>query len=361
MLLLLWGVVFYDIRGKESKWYLAFIFIYLTLFIGLRFKVGGDTYNYLSFFYNCPTIKDWSIVNTALFEPGFSLFCSIIKTFTENEYIFQIIHVLIINFLLFRVICRYTGYYYTTLLFSYLLFYLIFTTEIMREAISILIFLNSYHLIEEKRYFKYYICVFIAMTFHIGAIFLVIIPFFYKLRLDYKFFIYYLAALVLCLMLNKILIQVSQIEIFEKLDRYTSHTNVGYFWAGSRFIYLSLLPILILSYFKHIKVNIYFQNMICLMALISVLIWANPIVFARFANYFLPFYAIQLANLFIPVFRQNKCPQRKPISVVFIFLILLTYSSYYLHGQHYKRWVPYHAIFNEVEEAEREKFVEGNE
>lgn len=356
-LLLGMGILMEDMLDKKSNglWYTTFI--YLTLLIGFRYKVGGDTYNYMYFYEYSPDIYDWEIFNYALFEPGFTFLAAIVKTFSESFYTFQVVHVLILNIFLFKYINRETPYRFTALFLSVYFFYFIFSTEVLREAFSILIFLYSYHYIEEKKYIRYIIMVLIALLFHTGAVFLFCIPFCKKINIRNTLVII-LFFVPFALIFSAKLFQILEAyPLFEKVARYSDIDNVGYFWMGSRLIYYGFLPLTILYYFKtQEEKEVKNEYLICTMAIISMGIIINPIIFARFVNYFLPIYTVQLANLFVPKLREPNSISRIVVSLLFC-MVLLTYTPHYWHGAYYKIWVPYHSIVDEVEEAERMDFV----
>ena len=78
-------------KNGIALWF--FVFISLVLIIGLRYKVGGDTYNYMNYFAWSPELTYWEPFDASGFEPGFSLLTSAIKTISNDNIFFTNIHV----------------------------------------------------------------------------------------------------------------------------------------------------------------------------------------------------------------------------------------------------------------------------
>ena len=112
----------------------------LVLIIGLRFKVGGDTINYMGDYEWRPKLSDWELNILDPYQPGYTILCSIGKTISDEFYVFQIIHAIIINSLLIIFLQKSSKYPFSSLLAIFLCCYLYFSTEILREVIAVLIF-----------------------------------------------------------------------------------------------------------------------------------------------------------------------------------------------------------------------------
>lgn len=159
--------------------------------------------------------------------------------------------------------------------------------------------------------------------------------------------------------------------IFQKLLRYFEYGNVGYAWAGLRFIYFSILPMFTLYLAKNkFKIKVQFENIICLQILMGVGLWFIPIVFQRLINYTIVFYLVSLAHitgtcLRNPQYRNSLSKSarkyRSQLVSILLFLTILAHSTYYIHLNFYERYIPYHSIFDPIDVPEREKYVAGQD
>ena len=141
LFLLIIGFKVYDRPYTQKKgiglW--IFVLICLVLIIGLRYKVGGDTYNYMNYFGLSPELNYWEPFDTFGFEPGFSLLTSAIKTISDNLYVYQTIIAFLLTFMLMIFIRRNTPYKFLALLLIYISMFLYFSTEVIRESLAIMI------------------------------------------------------------------------------------------------------------------------------------------------------------------------------------------------------------------------------
>lgn len=373
LFLLIIGCVAYDKPDKRNKGIGLWIILYmaLVLIFGLRYKVGGDTYNYMTFFLWSPNLESWQPINTALFEPGFTLFTSAIKSFTDNIYIYQTIISALMTFLLMSFVSKNTDYKFLAMLFVFVAMYFYFSTEIIRESLAVGLLLTAYPLLEKRKYFSYYTVCFLILSFHFSGAICMLLPFFRHLKFDKKFALLLLGFIMMGTLLSVIMERMAGFFIFQKLLRYAEHNHVGYAWCGFRFLYFSLLPMIALYICKntfHLKMK--YENLICLQILMGFGLWFVPIVFQRLINYTIIFYLVALAKIIGTVVRDKKYRSHLSVNIrssrtllanVFLILTLVAHSSYYIHLHFYDRYIPYHSIMDPIEESIREKYVAGQE
>ena len=95
----------YDFPKRKTKDFVLWGLLYFVLvsIIGLRYKVGGDTYNYMAYFEYAPELSFWTPIDVSGFEPGFTLFSSLIKTYFDDIYVYQSIISAIMTFFLLSI------------------------------------------------------------------------------------------------------------------------------------------------------------------------------------------------------------------------------------------------------------------
>jgi hypothetical protein len=353
-------------RDKSMLWYV--IFLYLTLLIGLRYKVGGDTYNYMAFYEYCPNIKAWSLISSTMFEPGFTFLSACIKSFTDNIYVFQTIIIILFNILLFTFIKKHTQYKYLCFLFVYIANYMYFATEILRESLAVGIFIHAYSEYLNGHRFKYYTMITLAMLFHFGAAFCYLIPLFSRLKFNSNLLVLVFFAFFGLFLIHPILNSLSHIYIFSKILRYSEHGYVGYLWVMLRILYFAILPSIIL-YICKFKYNIKFkyESLICLQILLSLGLFFVPILFQRLINYTIIPYLVALSEglgILLTKKQNISLYAKKARAIMASFFVILTiafHSTYYVHLDFYQCWYPYHSMFDPVEVYSRSRFIAGQE
>lgn len=371
ILLCVLGMLVYDAPAKKTKGWTLWILLFLTLvsIFGLRYKVGGDTYNYMHFFSLSPDIYDWQPISISQFEPGFTYFSAIIKTFTDDIYVYQTILTFMMTSMLMWFVAKNTEYKFMAMLVIFISMYIYFSTEIIRESLALSFFLVSYHFWEKKKIIIFILIVLLLSTLHISALFCLVLPLANKMRLNFKFFIMLFAFILGSIALFPIIKMLSEYYIFEKLLRYDEHLYVGYAWVGFRFIYFSVLPLYCLNFFhKRFGIPCKYEGIILLQIILGVGLWIIPVIFQRLINYTIIFYLVSLAEMLGTVLRdskwslshRNSISFQKAIARTMLVLTILAHSSFYIHLGFWERYIPYHSVFDPINEPGREKFVAGN-
>lgn len=360
-----------DDKKKQSRFLWALVYVTLVAIMGLRYKVGGDTYNYMTYFSWAPELQYWQPFDISGFEPGFSLLTSAVKTYTDDIYIYQTIISLIMTFMLMFFVSRNTTYRFLAMLFIFVAMYLYFSTEVIRESLAVGGLLMAYPLLRDRKYLPYFAICLLLITLHSSAALCFLLPLFRNLKLNSRFFVYVLGFIIFGFVMAPLMQRLSDYFIFQKLLRYNRQAYVGYAWCGLRFIYFSLLPFLTLYWCKHkFHLSIKFENIICLQILFGIGLWFVPIVFQRFMNYTIIFYLVALADVIGTVTRDPwyrgqltiaARQGRGQLAKILLVLTIMAHSSYYIHLNFYEIYIPYHSIFDPIEEPMREKYVAGQD
>ena len=160
-----------------KKYFCIIVFLLFTIFQGLRaIDVGSDTEKYVKF-YNLS--KNFSLLDILLcknwvIEPGYGLLMKLLSTFNIPSQAFLIIVSAVIN-------GGFTYFIYkeskdpliSTIIFMGAEFFTLSFTA-LRQMIAVIIILNSFKYIKQKKLFKFICMVLLASTFHKTA--LIFIP-----------------------------------------------------------------------------------------------------------------------------------------------------------------------------------------
>lgn len=241
----------YDILGHKCGsrycyWVSCFI---LIIFSGIRYRVGGDTLGYFDSYKDFPTFQEFANTDfsTLPYEFLFYVFPACAKLISPEFYVFQFLHAIIINTIIFWFIKKHTPYKFITITLYFILIYLYFNMEIMRESLSICVFLLATDSLLNKKFFKYYILSLIAFAIHVSAFILFIVPILYLIcTKSLKYCIFIAIGFVLiyqCVLINSSnLIGILPLHMLTKLIKYA---NVGA-WLTFGAIFLSCVRIFIL-------------------------------------------------------------------------------------------------------------------
>ena len=159
-------------KSKKNRDYLiAMCLTLMAIVSGTRLCGGLDFPTYEGHYYALATFPD--VLNplnvNQNYEIGYTYIASFFKTLGISFYGFCLIHATFFFFCLWKGISRYTHHFgIVILVFLYKLFF--YNTMIsMRQSITIALFFVILPLIENKKFIKYYICVFFISKIHNGA------------------------------------------------------------------------------------------------------------------------------------------------------------------------------------------------
>ena len=156
---------------KRSHLEIACITIFL-FFFGLRGFVFYDWLGYYPNFYAVPDITDFSTADLTRWysEPGLVLLMSLCKTLFPNYHFFVFVCTTINLILLLRFFRRYSD----NLPLGFVLFLcfngIVISTDLMRNSISLLLYINSLEYIEERRPIPFFAINLLGLIFHKTAL-----------------------------------------------------------------------------------------------------------------------------------------------------------------------------------------------
>lgn len=365
----------FSVSGKTGAnfWYYFTLVVFIAL-AGFRYKVGGDTLAYMEYFKDIPFIWQLKKFNfsQAQYEPLWIIFSSLSKSIINDFAFFQVLHAAFINIVIFRFIKQNTVYRFTAILIYYLFFYAFFDLEIMRESISVCIFLLGYPYLKQKKWLKFYLFAVLAVLFHASAIILCIFPFTRNVKFKPLPIILLVSIFVLITFIPDAFKTLLTFFIFdERLSaHFTTYSNMK---LNSHGLFLMLLIYVMFPLFsmylmknkptqKPVFHELYFTYFF--LAIVS----AGFSGFARFIDYLTPMMAIYFAVLLNKIYRDRYFTAFKRIAVVGLMVIAFlpklnyyfTDTSYIAYGtRQYNRWYPYSSIFDKKENYKREELYYG--
>lgn len=182
LLLMLAGVYAYDYRGYRLSYNVAYwaFWVVLVVVAGLRYRIGTDSIVYENFYEEVPSFAE--LFNFKFdkfrFEPGFIVFASITRSFSNDFMWLQFLHAFVVNLVIFWFISKYTTHRFLCLTFYFIILYLNLNTQVMREALAVCCFLLAWPSFRDGKWWFYYPIILLATTFHTSALFLMLIPLF---------------------------------------------------------------------------------------------------------------------------------------------------------------------------------------
>ena len=166
---------------SKNKLFLNVSFIELFVILILREPVS-DMITYVDMFHYTDTLSFSEIIGPRYFEDGYMIFTKIITFLTTNERFFIVITSFIILFGQYMFIKKYSSNY---LISMYIFIGLNFFDNdyiLIRQGIALAILMFSIRYIEDKKLFKFIMCIVVATLFHQSALIFVLLYFISKIK-----------------------------------------------------------------------------------------------------------------------------------------------------------------------------------
>ncbi len=308
------------LESKLKRKLYYFCFMVFWLLSGLRYETGVDWPGYTLFFKN--SLSPMEAVNSYFsgnfeFELGYTLLNAFVRLFTDNvQWLFLLVS-FITSFLLFVSLPKYSNKLFLSLLTYFSIFYFVLDMSGIRQCIALNIFLYSIQFIINGRFGRYVLLILIAASFHTSA--LILIPFYFILKVNFKSYILLFVSLVgmlisllkiswISIVLEKIIGAFFVAAITGKLYGYGNREDVRSFGFGFVLnILILLFLILKRKSFKDQKLFNVFLNMYVVGLFFYYFTWELTEMSSRFRLYFVisnlvifPF----IVDLYKPMFKK---------------------------------------------------------
>jgi len=324
-------IIIYD------KYKFIFFSIIIIYFIGFRGFIYSDWISYYNAYIDTPTLFDKSKINKYFdsynWEKGFLIYQIIIKTFTNNYFLFQSISFIIDYLILYIFFKRYIPDY---ILLGFI-FYIIFSglglsINLLRNSKSIMLFLLSIKYCYNKNILKYMIINIIGVFFHISSLLYIPLYFILNIRISkYLIFILYVIGNMIFLlqlnwMKNILFFIVSKINIqrltlitniYLNSKEYSAGFGITIGYLERQFTFLLVYIFVYKNIINQKRFNI-FINLFYIYSFIYLYFSEITIVLQRLPALFICSYWILYPNIYKNISKNNK----------YLFLLFLIIYSF---------------------------------
>jgi len=389
ILLLLFLIYKYD-YCQEKKDRLLWYYIVLVIFIfvaGLRYRLGVDSIRYESNYPSLPSLSELANYDfsSSRFAPGYIVFAAIARSFSSEFVALQLIHAIFVNCVIFWFIKKYTSRIFFAVALYFVMLYINFMCEVMREACAVSAFLLGFPYFVKKKWVKYYIFAFFSFSFHPSAFVTFALPLltlpgirsFFTIGKRTIFIL--IGAYIVGVIINVAffdyinLIEIASVQ--ESAAMYANDSLAGQVLNINGIISTAILyliyPILAVMFIRRRKNYEYADTptfraielmvSICLIAAV----FSIPIaLFYRYNNYFYPFAIIAMSNfVFQPIIINRRRIRIRYVAWLLIFFPLFLFKFYGFYRpipgssnlRDGMRYYPYSSVINKDKDGDREK------
>lgn len=167
------------------------------IFFGFRGFILSDWIVYYPFFFSCSfdDLTEYTIGSMSTFEPGFTLLTLICKSIFEDFHFYVFVCTLIDTVLLLNFFRKRVDNIPMVLMIYIVFEGLVLSTNLMRNSIAILIFLNALDYLEKRQPLQYFTLCTVAVMFHMSVF--IFFPLYFFFHKTYSKWIY-LAIFIAC-------------------------------------------------------------------------------------------------------------------------------------------------------------------
>lgn len=329
---------------------LTILCAYVIILMGLRYRVGIDTINYLSGYY--PKIgqdyfKSFDIL-TNIREPGYYFVCYLCSFISDQFWVVQLLCASITNFCIFLFLYRNCTNPFIGIAVYFFLYFFYFTAEIMRESAAIGIFLLNYQNLKEGKWVRYYLFTFFSIFFHYSALITWLFPLVKFLKVNALYFIIIGLMLAVTPLVEDFISVIQVASLTTRLDAHLdSAESLNMNWRIAQVIQTVVPSIVVLWICRRKNNSIEIRPFVLLHIIFCAGAFAIPIIFSRFQNYTSLFVVAYIANMY-------ALPKIRAIMKrIFSTVLISSQIIYYAHT--YMQWIPYKSIFSMEKVEKREQ------
>lgn len=365
LIVLLIGTYKYDlnkqVKGKET--YFAFSCFMLCVVSAIKYRVGSDIPVYMEEYEYVPELNNISInylFNTFNRQFGWQFFMSFCKTVTNSFLLPQALVAIFVNYAIFRFIKRYSVNIFLGLLLYFLLIYIQFNFETLRQSVSIAFFIVSIKYYRDNNWKLFFLLIFLAYSFHASAVILFVLPIIKLVKIDKVNKYWFVAIGIVCIIfLPQITNRLPQLFYMLEGDSNVHHFDVmeslNISFLGNILQFLIYFFISAILNNKDYNDRGWYFPFLYLYFICFLCSWGLPF-FARISHYFIIFFVLSCADSL------SNIKSVHFFHVIFIIFILYTserrYTTDWYGIPSYYKYYPYHTYFDQEREPLRELRIE---
>ncbi len=355
-----------------------------------RYRMGVDSVMYEHEYPYMPTLAQlWNYkFSDSRYQILYIVFTAISRSISDDFFCFQIMHALYVNTIIFWFYFKYTKHSFTALSLYFLMLYVPFNMEVLRESLAISTFLLAWPMFVKGKWVWYYLICLVAFGFHLSAVLTFVFPIFWMPGLR-QFFVFGKRTIVICVLLLgfgyfihdkffDVIQGMSLSESFQERAATYKKDELGgaalnLFGIIGYLLRFALYPIMAVYFVKksrqrrnkNQKVEMAKEEYMTMWNIYFTFLTMFITIFHRYSNYLMPFAFLMIADWAFTTVTIGKAVWRyKYYMWVIIFVPLFTlqiYSTFY--GSLNKSgtlkqgmiYAPYKSQLNPEEDRDREK------
>lgn len=326
-------------KNPLNKVFLGIMFILYILFVGFRYKVGGDWYTYILFYESYAHLGLIDVISNM--DQGYYFLNYLGNILGFKDILFVNVICSIIIFIYLFVFSLKLKEYWLIQMICFPYYIMVVATGYTRQSVAVAISLWAFYLLINDKRYKFVLYVFFAFLFHKTAILLLIFLPIHYLKKEKVLLYSYTAFSMLFLFLAL------RYFTLNEESAYLGNSEVTVSSAGVLFrLSYHIIPIFCYFFYrsyyaqqKNQRIFVFLMDYtIVLISFLVVLSFSLATLVDRFNLYLIFFDIFALVGIFRIIDRKS---QLILISILTIFYTLQMYMWFFYGAYAMKSWVPY--------------------
>ena len=330
-------------KGKLSNLTAIFIWIFLLIFIGFRYQVGADYFNYAEWVFQAKTLSYSELLFRAI-PPGYALLLKICANYNLGESGLNFLNAAIFSTGLIY-FCSKLKNPFLGLIASYPYLIVVVAMGYVTHATAIGIQLVGLTFYQSKKFKSFYLSIFLALMFHKSAFLSLLIPLFDRIR-----FIKRKSSLISLSLLTFGFGIVYFRYISGVITAYTNFYFAREYSAEGAFIKLLILFIFAIIFLinrNKFELTVQQKNLLFSLSIASIFILlSNFFVKSSVATYRISLYFYSLilfVTSYLPYTNFLNISEKNWKMLIYIYNFLIL-CGWLVFSNHSRGWIPYKNI-----------------
>lgn len=346
-----------NLNNRSKNILLFFSWFILVVVAGTRYETGADWDMYTAILHDTKPIGSLLLsgqIFSSNIELGYLLLCSILKQVGLGiQFLFFII-VLFNVTIITLALKHYTKYVIMGLWIYFSLIYITLEFSLVRQALAASICFYAYRFVSEKKMWKYFMFVFIAFLFHLSALIMLPLYFFFKGKFNNSKLLFIVGLGCVLMLFNikwihALLMFIGNIlggGFLVKIQYYTTNETYNVNRAISIGFFLNLLLVLLFLRKRKVIESYKYGNLFINVFMVNIIVYYYLYEFMEISIRFRLYYIFSLMVLFPYLLESYQNLVNKIMIGIFIFIYcMMTNIKIYLNAPTTVVYNPYQNYF----------------
>lgn len=310
----------------ERKNRAALVFFFLLMFVMVAFRhdrIGNDTSNYIGIYHRLSKMQ-YSSLKAMGDEPLFAVFCKLCSYVSSNDRFFLAASAVIPFWGIGRFYCRESDDASLTIILFAISSVFVMLFSGIRQSIAIGIGMMAFPFVRKKKFWRFLICVILAMGFHNSAALLLLLYPAYHVKITKKWLYVVIPAIIAVFVFNRQIFSFL-LTVLSQYSRFEGEiSSTGAYTMLILFVMLGVFSFVIPDEEKLTQDTIGLRNILLLVVVLQIFAPLHTLSM-RMNYYFIPFVPV-----LIPQIIRCRRTEMAQVAILARHILVVVFAVYFL-------------------------------